>query len=125
MAAFQLSELERRLVRLALDSSAQGGEISTSATKLIKSLRSRGIDGFVLLNALEGGTDGAEAAVQMSRPDWRLTVCPFKKHRGEMLRNIPPSYLRWILGWIKEAPDRAAKFKDFVHAAEQFLQQGS
>jgi hypothetical protein len=42
-----------------------------------------------------------------------------------MLMDIEPSYLRWILQWIKEAPDRATKFKDFAHAVEEFLKQGS
>jgi hypothetical protein len=123
MAAFQLNELERRLVRLALDSSARGGEISTSAQKLVESWRARGVDGTALLNALEGGQDGAELAIQRSKPDWGLTVCPFKKYRGEMLCDIPPSYIRYMLGWIKEAPDREVKFKDFAYAAKQFLEQ--
>jgi Putative quorum-sensing-regulated virulence factor len=120
-----LSELERRLVRLALDSSAQGGEISTSATKLIKSLRSRGVDGSVLLNALEGGTDGAEVAVRMSRPDWGLTVMPWGKFKGQMFADIQPDYLRWAQQWILEDEKRAARFKDLAYAIEQFLKQGT
>jgi hypothetical protein len=125
MAGFELTELERRLLRLALCSSAQGAEISTSATKLIQSWRARGVESSALENVFSGGQDGVEVVIQMSRPDYGLTVCPFKKYRGEMLMNIPPSYLHWILGWINEAPDRATKFKDFAYAVEEFLKQGS
>ena len=39
MAGFELSQFERQLLMLALDGSSRGGEISTSATKLIESLR--------------------------------------------------------------------------------------
>jgi hypothetical protein len=123
-AAFELSDRERKLLRLALCGSAQGAEITTSAQKLIESWRARGVESSAVENALEGN-HGAEVAIRMSRPDYGLVVCPFKKHKDEMLMDIPPSYLRWILGWIKEAPDRAARFKDFAYAVEQFLKQGS
>src|SRR5262249_44694641 len=33
------------------------------------------------------------------------SICPFGKHKGEPLRNVPDSYLRW---WIKQNPDRNA-----------------
>jgi hypothetical protein len=34
--AFELGDIERKLLRLALSPSAQGGEVSTSAVKLIE-----------------------------------------------------------------------------------------
>ena len=48
MAQFELTEFELKMLRLALCASAQGGEISTGAEKLIKSLRARGVDSFSL-----------------------------------------------------------------------------
>jgi hypothetical protein len=124
MAAFELSDRERKFLRLALCGSAQGAEITTSAQKLIESWRARGVESALIENALEGD-HGAEVAIRMSRPDYGLVVCPFKKHKGELLMDIEPSYLRWILGWIKEDYGRAVRFKDFAYAVEQFLQQGS
>ena len=38
-----------------------------------------------------------------------------------MFMDIEPSYLRFILRWITEAPDRAQRFKDLAHAVEEFL----
>ena len=79
--AFKLEDMERKLLRLALSSSAQGGEITTSAIKLINALRARGVESATIENALEG--NGAEKMVSViSRPDWGLTEMPFGKHKG-------------------------------------------
>ena len=40
-----LTELEQKLLALALDHAAQPGEWATAAMKLIQSLRERGVDG--------------------------------------------------------------------------------
>ena len=102
----------------------RGGEVTTSAEKLIQSLRNRGVESSTIECALEsGGTDAP--SVPISTPDWGLVVCPFKEHRGEMLMNVPPDYLRWILGWINDDADRITRFGDFAHAVEEFLKQGS
>ena len=44
MAGFELTELECKLLRLALCESAQPGEVLTSGKKLIESWRARGVD---------------------------------------------------------------------------------
>lgn len=119
--AFELTDLERQLLRLALCSSAQGGEITTSALKLIKSWRDRGVESSSIETAFEG--NAAEPPVQLSKPDWGLTRMPFGKRRGEMFMNLQPSYLRFMSRWINEAPDRASKFKDLANAIDQFLNQ--
>jgi hypothetical protein len=123
MAGFALTDLERQLLRLALCSSAQGGEITTSAQKLIQSLRNRGVESVSIETALDGDQNGAEPAIRMSRPDWGLVTCPLRKYKGQMLMDIPPSYLRWALRWTNDVPDRAAYFKDFADAINRFLNQ--
>ena len=49
--------MERKLLRLALSPSAHGGEITTSATKLINALRTRGVESSTIENALESSND--------------------------------------------------------------------
>jgi hypothetical protein len=123
--AFMLGEMERKLLRLALSPSAQGGEVTTSAIKLINTLRARGVESSAIENALEGS--GAENMVAvLSRPDWGMTMLSFGKHKGEMLMDIPPSYLRWLLRWISESSERAASpmLSETAHAIEQFFKQG-
>ena len=123
MAGFELTELEKKLLRLALCSSAQGAEVATSAVKLVQSLRNRAVESATIETALEGHGNGSGPAIRMSRPDWGLVQMPFGKHRGELLMDIPPSYLCFIRRWIADAPDRATRFKDLAEAIEQFLEQ--
>jgi hypothetical protein len=123
MPAFELSDLERKLLRLALCSSAQGGEIAASAQKLIESWLNRGVESVAIESALDGGSNGSEPVIRMSRPDYGLTTMPFGRHKGSMFLDIEPSYLRFIRGWINDAPDRAARFKELAEAIEHFLQQ--
>ena len=52
MAGFELTELERKLLRLALCESAQPGEVLTSGKKLIESWRARGVDSVAVETAL-------------------------------------------------------------------------
>jgi hypothetical protein len=122
-AGFQLTELERKLLRLALCSSAQGGEVTTSAYKLIESLRTRGVESSTIENALEGNQQGTEIAARMSKPDWGLTVMPWGKHKNELFMDIQPSYLRWARRWILEDEERAQRFRDLAEAIDQFLNQ--
>jgi hypothetical protein len=124
MADFRLSELERRFLKLALCSSAQGAEISTSAVKLIESWRHRGVESSTIESALEG--NGAEAPAQISsKPDYGLTIVPWGRHKGKMFMDVPPHDLRSTWQWITEDPGRAARFKNLAHSINQFLNQGS
>ena len=121
--AFRLEDMERKLLRLALSPSAQGGEITTSATKLINALRARGVESGTIENALE--SNGAEnMAPVISKPDWGMTMLSFGKHKGEMLMEFPPSYLRWVLHWINETlTAQPRRCLANGHAIEQFFQQ--
>ena len=103
MAQFELTDFELKLLRLALCESALGGEIATSAQKFIESLRARGVDSATLETALG---ESSNETIILSQPDWGMTVMPWGKHKGEMIMDIPPSYLRWALRWINEDTDR-------------------
>jgi hypothetical protein len=123
MPAFELTDLERKLLRLALCGSAQPGEVLTSGQKLIESLRNRGVESVAIESALDGGSNGAEPAIRMSRPDYGLTAMPWGKHKGELFMDIPPSYLRWARHWILLDEERAQRFEELANAIEQFLEQ--
>ena len=120
--AFRLEDMERKLLRLALSPSAQGGEISTSAIKLISALRARGVESSVLENALEGNGDTEALVPVTSKPDWGLTRMPWGQHEGSLFMDIPPSYLRWALNtWRPDTPGR----KELLDAIRNFLDQAS
>jgi len=124
MAGFELTVRERQLLRLALCGSAQGGEVTTSAEKLIQSLRNRGVESSVIESALEGnGAD--ELSVPFSKPDYGLNTMPWGVHKGEAFMNIPPQYLHWVLDVWMEKDNRAVAWNDLKTSIEEFLKQGS
>jgi hypothetical protein len=88
------TELEQKLIRLALDSSAQVGEIQNSALMLIESLRRRGMRPEILIFGSElKESERPFTAFQQAR----RRVMPFGRHRGRRLDAIEPSYLKWAL----------------------------
>lgn len=118
----ELTDQERKLLRLGLDPAAQPGEIQGGAVKLFQSLRRRG----VTADEFEASLDGVaipSPPPQKSAPDYGLQRMPFGKHKGELFMDIPPMDLRSTWRWINETPDKAAKFKDLAFAIEQFLKQ--
>ena len=54
-----------------------------------------------------------------------MTTMPWGKHRGSMLMDTPPSKLRWVLKWIAEDPDKAAKFSDLADSIQNSSNRGS
>ena len=121
--AFELTDLERKLLRLALCRSAQLGEITTSAVKFVQSLRDRNVESVLIETALDGGSNDVEPAIRMSHPDYGLTIMRWGKYRQQMFMDISPNYLRWARHWILQDEERAQRFKDLAEAIEQFLQQ--
>jgi uncharacterized protein (DUF3820 family) len=89
------NELEAKLLRLALDSAAEPGEVTNAAEALVNSWRSRGLSPEILL--------GSELAkrLELSRAQGAIAasefIMPFGKCRGLPLGRIKRSYLRWIL----------------------------
>ena len=90
------TEVEAKLLRLALCDAAGTGEIDGAARALIASWRKRGLLAHELLDAVS-----AEPVV-VER--WRTPafsagdfVMPFGKCRGIPLRSIKRAYLHWVL----------------------------
>jgi hypothetical protein len=119
---FRLQDMERKLLRLALSPSAHGGEITTSATKLINALRTRGVERSTIENALESSSDTEDVTPVISKPDWGLVQMPWGKHKGSLLMDIPPSYLRWaVRTWEPDTPGR----EELLDAIKNFLNQAN
>jgi hypothetical protein len=114
-----LTDKELKLVRLALDPGATDGEWNNAAVMFFRCARARSA------NAEEFNRNGSTALVVPPMPvDWGLTVFPWgKKHKGELFKDIPPSYLKYQLEWILSDPDRRIKMKNLAEAIKAFLKQ--
>jgi Putative quorum-sensing-regulated virulence factor len=115
-----LSEKEEKLLRLALHATAFNGESDNAALALFRLLRGRGAQ------PEEFAVSSMSLVVSepiYSRPDFGLVAMPWGKHKGSLLKDIPPAYLLWAVGWIRESEERAEKMKDLAEAIESFLNQ--
>jgi hypothetical protein len=117
--AITLTLLETKLLHLVLNGAAAPGEVATGAAKLVESLRARGISAEQIENTLGG------AVPRYTRPDFGLTPCPFKKHKGELARDIDPNYLKYMISWIRghSDPGVVEKFSQWANDMEIFLNQ--
>jgi hypothetical protein len=98
---------------------AAPGEVATGATKLVESLRSRGVSAEQIETTL------GRAVPRYTRPDYGLIPCPFKKHKGELARDIDPNYLKYMISWVRNHSDPGVvqKFTGWADDMEQFLSQ--
>jgi hypothetical protein len=115
-----LTELEQKLVRLALDPAAQPGEIQACAIKLVAVWRKRGLTADEIFGV------GSALAAQYWAPDYGLCTMTFGKHKGKQFKDIPPSYFRWLLVKLKNEPCDP-KYQDsnarLIEEIENFLAQ--
>jgi hypothetical protein len=116
-----LTSIELKLLRLAMDGEAAPGQISVGATKLIESLRKRGVSAEDIESTL--ATKGVFP--KYTKPDYGLIPCPFKKHKGELALDIDPSYLRFMIDWIRDHddPKLVEKFSQWADDMQSFLNQ--
>jgi hypothetical protein len=118
-----LTEKELKLIRLALNPGAADGEWSNAAVMFFRSARARSA------GPEEFGGNGSSALVPFpvppTQPDWGLTVFPHGKHKGELFKDMSPSYLSWYRGWILDDPERSKKMKNLAKAIEAFLKQSA
>lgn len=91
----QLTDIEKKLIVLALDPAAGSGEIEVAAVKWVTYLRKRYTDGHELLKDLSGVPDRPIREETQNRyGDFEF---PFGKYKGRRLRDMPVSYLVWAL----------------------------
>ena len=124
-----LSDKEKKLLSLALDPAVQPGEMVNAAVKLIEAWRRRDVqvDDFEP-KAIRGPMAERKAVVPKSRPDYGLCKWPWPRskegpYKGKLFKEIPPSYLKGQLDWIRSDPDRANRFAELATQIEFFLQQ--
>ena len=118
-----LTELEQKLIRLALDPAAAPGEIQNCAIKLVEFWRKRGLTVEQVFGA---NGAGAQLVQQYWAPDYGLCVMNFGKHKGKEFKDIPPSYFHWLLAKLKTEP-ADPRYRDsnarLISEIENFLNQ--
>jgi hypothetical protein len=104
-----LTGTERKILLLALDRSASGGEVIAAAGRLVNSWRKRYRDGYELIGELEPKNpkrsiedirrdrEARQAAWLRRRATFGQVTLRFGKHRGKPLSQIPADYLIWVL----------------------------
>jgi uncharacterized protein (DUF3820 family) len=112
-----LTELEQKLMRLALDPAAAPGEIENCARKLFEQWRKRGLT----IEQILGEPQAAAANPEYWAPDYGLCVMPFGKHKTKEFKDIPPSYLRWLKQELEQSPNQ--KFPNLLEEITNFLNQ--
>ena len=95
----KLNEREKKLLILAFDSAAEVGEAMAAIRALIKAWISKYPDGYSLILDLEAPEKVVmrERVVYRNESPYGNFELNFGKHRGERLRDVPVSYLLWIL----------------------------
>jgi uncharacterized protein (DUF3820 family) len=104
------TELELKLVRLALDRSAPPGEAEAAMRKLLASLRQRGVDGYSELFMGAGSQEQPrpprprpqerqpDPGSKTARMGWPFSIpVTFGKHRGKYLGDLPSDYMDWCI----------------------------
>jgi hypothetical protein len=116
-----LTDIERKLLALALDSAAQPGEMTGAAVKLIEAWRRRNvrIEDFDRVAAI---TPRRER--KFYKPDYGLCVMPWsQRYKGKQFKEIPPGWLKGQMDWIRSDPARSIKFAELATQIERFLAQ--
>jgi hypothetical protein len=114
------TEKEQKLIRLAMDQTAQPGERQNGAAMLLESLRKRGITAqqfITLSDPMAAETPKAEyrrvhqnngrLCPHCQGPDWGSYEISFGRYNGKTLRQIPLSYLDWCLREMEDDPHQA------------------
>jgi uncharacterized protein (DUF3820 family) len=93
------TNVEEKIIRLALDPAATEGESDVCGIKLIRSLRKRGSTAD---EVIQPSVQSTWALRELSAARGR--VMTFGKHRGKTIGEIPGHYLVWALKNVDDMP---------------------
>jgi len=118
-----LSEKEQKLLRLALDTGAFGGEADNAAIMFVRSLRERAVRPDELIT---GRSKPRRPRAETRRSPRRLpgsafVRMPWGKYEGVRLVDVPGYYLVWALGWIRQDETRLDRMAVLLCEIEDFL----
>lgn len=83
------TEIEMKLLRLALDKGAYEGEADNAAVMFIRKLRERNMTVEELF--------GQASQTSPLKSKCGNEVMTFGKYKGEMIKDVPQNYLIWVL----------------------------
>lgn len=92
-----LTEIETKLLTLALDRAATDGEIQNSTTMLIRKLRDRGASISEFTKSEIDYKEFEKPKSKNSHMDFWGYSLPWGKYKGAPLELVPYSYLKWVL----------------------------
>jgi hypothetical protein len=121
-----LTAMEIKLVMLALDPSAQVGEIQNASIMFFNSLRKRGItsEGFGVTPGPAAKPTAANKPKPKPQQQRSGVTMPFGKHMGKEFHEIDPQYLQWVHNkWIPGLDDAGQKdWQWLATAIEQYFE---
>lgn len=115
-----LSPKAQKLILLLMDGAAAPNEQEIAVRKLTDCLRKEYPDGYALLadwNKANASPPPPPPSPSGESPYGRF-IFPFGKHKGEMLKDVPVSYLLWALDLSNLLPRTRT-------AIEKYLEQES
>ena len=89
-----LSPMEMKLLRLALDKGAYEGESDTAAIMFIRKLRERNVTADELFGNAQRDNQQTWVTKHNNGGNKKMT---FGKYRNETIKNVPTDYLIWVL----------------------------
>jgi hypothetical protein len=113
-----LSPKAQKLILLLMDGAAAPNEQEIAVRKLTDCLSKEYADGYALLADWSKGNPPPPQPPPSGESPYGRFMMPFGKHKGEMLKEVPVSYLLWVLDLSNLQPRTRT-------AIEKFLEQES
>ena len=94
----KLTERQRNLLILAFDPAATAGEAANALRVLFRDWIAKYPDGYEFVRDLESGRARVkEKIIYRDRNPYGDVVLGFGKYKGKALRDVPATYLLWVL----------------------------
>jgi Putative quorum-sensing-regulated virulence factor len=106
---------ERKLLRLALDKAVQPGELRNAAEALIRSWRERGV------TVEDFDHESQTLTIEI---DHGRKLLPFGKYEGHRVSDVPYSYLKWLVGQMRQDARQRREYADLIFAMDWVLSRG-